>query len=102
MGTMECTFSEEGNATVVAVNGRLDTITSLQFKEILDEKIDDVQELVLDFTDLAYLSSAGLRVVVYAYQYLEEKGLSMRIRNVNDTVMKVFHITGLAGDLAIE
>ena len=60
-----------------------------------------VTSLVLDFESLAYISSAGLRVILFAIKAMKKQG-KMVVKNVNETVMEVFEITGFADMLTIE
>ena len=89
-----------GEALYVKIRGRLDTTTSPVFEAELASSIDRVTELVLDFRELEYLSSAGLRVLLAAQKQMNQQG-SMIVKNVNDVVMEVFDITGFSGILTI-
>ena len=85
----------------VALGGRLDTITAPQLETELKESMEGVQKLVLDFKELEYISSAGLRVLLMAQKAMNKQG-EMIIRNVNETISEVFDITGFADMLTIE
>ena len=60
-----------------------------------------ITDLVLDCTALEYVSSAGLRVILKAQKLMNARG-SMKLINVNETIMEVFDITGFADLLNIE
>lgn len=85
----------------ITLGGRLDTVTAPSLEEELKANLDGVQELVLDFQALEYISSAGLRVLLMAQKTMNKQG-SMVIRNVNETIAEVFEITGFADMLTIE
>ena len=89
------------NALTLILDGRLDTATSPKLEEDLMAVISDIQKLVLDFTNLEYISSAGLRVLLMAQKAMSKQG-EMIILNVNETVMEVFEITGFADMLTIQ
>ena len=89
------------NELTVSLEGRLDTVTAPSLEEELKANLDGVQELVLDFQALEYISSAGLRVLLMAQKTMNKQG-SMVIRNVNVTIAEVFEITGFADMLTIE
>lgn len=89
----------DGSTLNVAVGGRLDTQTAPELEAALD--YEGIEELVLDFSNLDYLSSAGLRVLLGAQKTMTKQG-KMVIKNVNDTIMEVFEITGFADILTIE
>lgn len=91
----------QGDELEIALSGRLDTITAPQLEAELKRSIDGVATLIMDFSQLEYLSSAGLRVLLAAQKVMNRQG-TMVIRNVNDTIMEVFEITGFADILTIE
>lgn len=95
------TKSENGSVTL-ELEGRLDTNTSLQLEDELAAVLDPTVELlVMDFVNLAYISSAGLRVLLAAQKKMNRQG-EMIIRNVNDVIMEVFDVTGFVDILHIE
>ncbi len=98
---MEITKNKNGNALVVAVAGRLDTTTAPDLEAQLKSDLGDVTELTLDFANLEYISSAGLRVLLAAQKQMNIQG-SMVIKNVNSDIMEVFEITGFSDILTIE
>ena len=90
----------EGEKLNVAVEGRLDTSTAPELEKELSD-LSGVKELVLDFAKLEYVSSAGLRVLLSSQKAMNAQG-KMLIKNVNETIMEVFEITGFADILTIE
>ena len=88
-------------ATVIEVAGRLDTITAPMLDKTINEDIPGVKNLILDIKDVAYVSSAGLRVLLSAQKKMQKVG-SMKVRNVCPEVMEVFEMTGFADILLIE
>lgn len=98
---MTITSKLDGTALTLALEGRLDTTTAPQLEGELKNCLPGVTSLVLDFAELAYISSAGLRVILFALKVMQKQG-SMVIRHVNETVMEVFEITGFADMLTIE
>ena len=98
---MNINTTQDGTTLDVAIVGRLDTTTAPQVEEELSGKLDNITELVLDCTDLEYISSAGLRVFLGLHKLMTGKG-SMKVTHVNDTVMEIFQVTGFDGILNIE
>lgn len=90
-----------GSTLSLAVEGRLDTTTAPLLEAELKSAISGVSELVFDFTALEYVSSAGLRVLLSAQKVMNKQG-SMVVRNVCDTIMEVFEVTGFSDILTIE
>lgn len=96
-------ITNENGCTIVALEGRLDTTTSPKLEEALDQALDGVTDLVFDFKELEYLSSAGLRIVMGTEaRVCEEKGGRMKIIHVNEEIAEIFEMTGLCDILTIE
>lgn len=98
---MNINTKQDGGKLTIALEGRLDTSSAPQLEDMLKEALRGVTDLEMDFADLAYISSAGLRVLLSAMKVMKKQG-SMVVRNVNETVMEVFEITGFADMLTIE
>lgn len=90
----------ENNTAVVSLEGRLDTVTAPELEKALMELIPDLTELKLDFTDLDYISSAGLRVLLAAQKAMDKQG-SMTLTHVNEAVMEILEVTGFTDILTI-
>ena len=97
------TIEKKINNEVVTliVEGRLDTQTAPELETVLDSVLSGVKELVFDMTNLEYVSSAGLRVILKAQKVMKTQG-SMKLTGVNDSIMEVFDITGFLDILTIE
>lgn len=83
------------------LTGRMDTITAPSLEKELEKSIEGVERLVLDFTKLEYISSAGLRVLLMAQKIMNKRG-EMIVRNVNEIISEVFEATGFVDILTIE
>ena len=90
-----------GTELTITIAGRLDTTTAPQLEAEFKQSITGVEKLVLDFTALEYLSSAGLRVLLAAQKVMNKQG-EMIIKNVNDTINEIFEVTGFIDILTIE
>ena len=91
----------QGTELTVALTGRLDTTTAPELEAALKESFEGITKLTLDFENLAYLSSAGLRVLLTAQKVMNKQG-EMVIQKVNDTVLEIFEVTGFVDILNIE
>lgn len=91
----------EGSKMIVALEGRLDTTTSPQLETELRNSVDGIAELVFDFENLDYISSAGLRVLLSAQKVMNRQG-EMKIVNVKPEIMEIFDVTGFIDILNIE
>ena len=92
--------SRDGTA-VFALAGRLDTTTSPQLHDVLLPALDGSCDILLDFTGLNYVSSAGLRVLLAAQKQSKAAGVCMSLRGVCDEIMEVFDMTGFSDILNI-
>ena len=90
-----------GTAAALKIIGRLDTTTAPELEATIDGCAAGIKELVLDCSELEYVSSAGLRVILKAQKLMNTQG-NMKLTNVNETIMEVFDITGFADILTIE
>ncbi|HCD70160.1 MAG TPA: anti-sigma factor antagonist [Ruminococcaceae bacterium] len=91
----------DGTTLNLEIVGRLDTVTAPQLEEELKSISEDVKKLVLDFAQLEYISSAGLRVLLKTQKTMMKKG-QMVIRNANDSIKEVFELTGFMDFLTLE
>ena len=83
------------------VDGHLDTTTAPQLEAELKNSLPDAQSLIMNFENLDYISSAGLRVLLYAHKVMAARD-GMKDINVNDIVREVFEVTGFSDILDIE
>ena len=92
----------DGKDLVIALEGRLDTMTAPELEAELKQSLDNAEALTLEFSKLEYISSAGLRVLLSAHKTMASKNGSMKVTNVNEIVKEVFDVTGFADILTIE
>ena len=98
---LNITKNQDGGKLTVSLEGRLDTTTAPQLENELKDMIGGVSELVLDFSALEYISSAGLRVLLSAQKIMNKQG-SMKLVHVNDVIGEIFEVTGFSDILTIE
>ena len=91
---MDITQTRDGNRLTVGVKGKITTLTAPGLEAVLRDNLADVDDLILDISELESTSSAGLRVILEAQQIMDEKDARMIVRGANDFVMKVFRETG--------
>ncbi len=90
----------EGGKLVLKVSGRLDTMTAPELENVIKENLNGTEEMTLDFQDLEYISSAGLRVVLGARKAMGDGAFS--VRNLCSDVREIFDITGFSDIITIE
>lgn len=91
----------ENDTVRFSVAGRLDTITAVQFEQEVKSSLEGVKDLILDFAELEYVSSAGLRVLLSVQKIMNKQG-SMKLVNVCSDVLEILEITGFTDILTIE
>lgn len=92
----------ENDKLTLTLEGRLDTTTAPQLESILIPAFDEAKKIVLDFSQLVYISSAGLRVLLMGQKATKAKDASMTVTDVSEEVMEVFEMTGFSNILTIE
>ena len=90
---------KNGDTLTIALEGKLDTVTAPQLEAALKESMGGIEELVFDFEKLDYVSSAGLRVLLYAHKTMAGR---MKLIHVGELVMEVLEVTGFSDILTIE
>ena len=98
---MEIVKAMEGSGLTIALEGRLDSVSSRDLEKELRASVPGLTELVFEFEKLSYITSAGLRVISLAKKLMNKQG-HMVIRHVQPDVMEVFDATGLSAFLDIE
>jgi len=98
---MDISQSQNDGVVVLTLAGRLDTHSAPELQVPLLECIQSSPNVVIDFGQIDYLSSAGLRVLLLAQKTAQAKGTKLAVANVNPDVMEVFDITGFTGLLDI-
>ena len=98
---MDINIERNDKELIVALDGRLDTLSAPELEDRLETELDDTERLIFDMSGLRYISSAGLRVLLSSMKAMEEQG-SMTVRNVSSEVMDIFEVTGFAEMLDIE
>lgn len=86
---------QKGKATVFSLEGRLDSTTSPDVeKKILDAIALGHRDMVLDFSSLDYISSAGIRVLVHCHKELQKQSGHIVLAGVPKPIENVLYITG--------
>ena len=98
---LKITSQVEGEKASISLEGKLDTNSAHDFNDKVMPILDTVKKLVLDFENLEYISSAGLRVLLVVNKKMNEAG-SMKVINVNESVMDILYMTGISDGLVIE
>jgi anti-sigma B factor antagonist len=98
---MEIKKEQNGPVLKISLSGRLDAVTAPDLDKVVQNELAGVTELTLDFTDLVYVASAGLRVLLLAQKRMKKQGF-MKLTHVNKDVNDVLEMTGFIDFLTIE
>lgn len=99
---MEIQCIADQDIVTLMLSGRIDTITSPKFQEEILKAFQMGDHLILDFNNVEYISSAGLRVLLVGQKNAESKNGSMKLIHVNEDVHEVLEMTGFIDILTIE
>ena len=98
---MDIQKTKNDTTLTLAIQGRIDTTTAPQLEAEVKADVESITELRLDFAGVAYISSAGLRVLLSAQKLMNRQG-RMVLLHVNESVMEIFEVTGFVDILTIE
>ena len=98
---MQFEKNEDGTVLKLTLDKKLSAVTAEQLEKELEEKLDGVKDFTIDMAKLAYVSSAGLRVLLKAQKQVSQNG-TMKIINAVPEVMRIFETTGFTDILNIE
>lgn len=86
----------------IAIEGRIDTLTSKNLEKEINDERSNFDSLILDFDKVEYISSAGLRVLISTQKQLKASDISFVIKNINDRIIEIFKMSGFDKILNIE
>ena len=95
-------FELNGTTLSVKPMGELDSVNSPAFDAQLKQRLPGVSKVIVDFEQVDYISSAGLRVFLAAEQYLENHDAEMKIIHVNEHIMDIFDMVGFLDVVTVE
>ena len=100
---MEINSEKKGNCLSISAKGRLDTVASREFMKWTDNNLgEDIKDVVLDCSDLTYISSSGLRVLMTIYKTITTRQGTLSLKDLTPQVGEVLNITGMASLFNIE
>ena len=92
---MEITAETESGTVIARASGRIDSSNSREFHSNLEAVVAaDDPALVLNFEDVSYISSAGMRVILITAKSLQKTGVRFALCSMNDSIREVFKISG--------
>ena len=97
---MEISLKRMNDMLYVKASGKLDIDSAAEYGTRIKDALDDIKDLVLDFSDITYVASIGLRVLLELYQQMSKQG-SIKLTNVQEPVLNVLKMTGFNKFLSI-
>ncbi len=92
---MEISAEREGGAVIARANGRIDSSNSREFHSGLEAVVNnDDSAVVLNFEDVSYISSAGMRVILLTAKGLQSSGAKLVLCSMSEPIREVFKISG--------
>jgi anti-sigma B factor antagonist len=99
---MEITVRDEGDTKVVMLNGKLDTNTTPAVESEINTLLDaGANKLLINFEQLSYISSSGLRLLLATAKRLKGSGGDLRVCSLNEMATEVFEISGFSSILNV-
>lgn len=100
---MEVKIFDQDNEKIATIAGRVDTVTSSELEAAVSQVWNlPAVNLVFDCSQMEYISSSGLRVVLKAHKQVAAGGGRFILRNLNNEVHSVMDLTGFSRILTIE
>ena len=90
---------EDGILTIIPM-GSIDYVTAPEMDEVIEAEAPSVREIIIDMTNVPYISSAGLRTILNADELMEDKD-GIKLKNVNKDVMSILQMAGFLDTLNI-
>jgi anti-anti-sigma factor len=92
---MQASFEKSGGTVIVTANGRVDGANAREFQDALGAAIDpEVSGMILNLSQLSYISSAGLRAILLTANLLRERNAKFAACALPDRIREVFQISG--------
>jgi len=96
---MEIIKSNNENGLTLKITGNIDSRTAQGFEAELIPALDSSKNTILDFADVKYISSAGMRVLLMGHKKTKADGGKLSISNVSPFVVEIFDVTGFSNTL---
>ncbi len=99
---MEIIKEKNGNALILHLSGKLAIKEAQTLDQVVRSELSGITDLTLDMTEVPYISSAGLRVLIIAQNMMDEVGGTLTITHVSEMVGSVLQLTGFSDFMRIE
>lgn len=94
------------NGLYVKASGRLDLDTAVDYgtkiKDTIEDSEETITEVVLDFSEITFISSFGLKIILELYKHLKSQEGVLKLKNVSEQLMGSFKLVGFDKFLVFE
>ncbi len=95
--SMQIDINDQSNALIVSVAGKMDAITAPKLEKAISKDVEGAEKsIILNFENLNYISSAGLKVVLYSAKQLKINQQDLLISGLNGAVKNIFELSGFS------
>ena len=92
---MTVEHERKGNVIKFTVKGKVGAVTAPDLKAVVESTVDDeIKQVIFDFSDVDYISSAGLRVLLMTQYLMDDRDGEVDVTGVSDLIMDIFEETG--------
>ncbi len=102
MAEISITFQRNGDTLTVVPVGRLDTATSPLVDQRMASELNDAKHLIMDFAQVDYISSSGLRVILGFHHTMEDRGGDLKLIHVNEYIRDVLNLVGFLDIIPVD
>ncbi len=100
---MKTTIEEQDGKIIATLKGELDTAAAVEAEKLLQPLYkSDGRDVIIDCSDLEYIASSGLRIMISILKGAKASGSKVTMRNMNDDIKNVFKLTGFASIFEFE
>ena len=99
---MEVTKTVDGGRMEIKLSGKFNAATAPAFEKEIEEELAGISYIAVDMGEVEYISSAGIRALLFLQQTLDEVSGEMVIKNVPEIVAKIFEVTGIPDIITVE
>ena len=90
----EAVIGKQGTTLNVCPESRLDAVQTPQLEKEMQPYLADTTQIVMDFSRVEYVSSAGLRLLMGLEQEMEKRGGEVQVTHAHEDVLRVFELAG--------
>ncbi len=91
---MATTFEQSGSTLTIKPEGRIDTTTAPVLEKEIQQHLDSANDIIIDFANVDFISSGGMRVILALYKKLKKSGGTLKVINVKDSIYDIFKLVG--------